>query len=157
MPWERAGAAASSPTSSWPTASAASQPRPLGLLQKRIEEAVMPFVRKQLARRWLFFDVDGGKSHAGRVRVTLQELRYLLAIFLVKHGTGRVQQFTTMGQRLPQRAQQAFLLARELRDVALAPQPLDVRVPARDARGAARHVGEDAVERRAVPPRRRHA
>ena len=61
---------------------------------------------------------------------------------------------TNSGQRA---ARSRCCCWREAGEVGLAPQPLPVRMPADDARGRARDVGQDAVEWLPVPPRGRIA
>src|SRR5262245_6384086 len=143
----QAGGAAAMPTHSRNSAARHSR-----FLQQRVEETVMPSIREQLASGQLAVVVDRGKAQASRVPMAFQETGDLLAVLLLEHGTSCVQQFTTTGQGLPQRVEQARLRARELRDVGRAPQPLDIRMPPDDARGAARHVGEYAIVGPAVPP-----
>src|SRR4249920_1033989 len=104
MPSARAGAAIATPIHSMISAATV-----LILLQQRVEEAVMPSVRKQLARWRVCLVVDPGKGEARRVPMALQKPRNLLVVLLVKHGTRCVQQFTTTGERLPQRIQHAVL------------------------------------------------
>src|SRR5512134_3672173 len=147
MPSARAGTAPA--TASRSAANAASQ---LDLLHQRIEEAVMPSVREQLARWQVVFVVDRRKAQAHRVPMALQKPRYLFAVLLVKYGTRCVQQFTTTRERLPQCVEHAGLLVRELRNVGFASQPLDVRMAPHHARRAAGSVEQDALEWRAVPP-----
>src|SRR5262247_2459524 len=100
-----------------PKDSRSSAARPSRLLQQRVEEAVMPSIRKQLARGQLAVVVDRRKAQALGVPMAIQESRDLLAVLLLEHGTGCVQQFTITGQRLPQRIEQSSLRARELRDI----------------------------------------
>src|SRR5690349_15296640 len=118
MPSARDGAAKTAPNSS--TSSSANR---LRLPQESIEEAVMPFVRKQLARGQFCIVVDRGEGQALRIPVARQKSLDLIAIFLCEHRAGRVQQFTTTGEQLPQRVEHLFLLARELLQVGRAPQP----------------------------------
>ena len=60
-------------------------------------------------------------------------------------------------EQRPERRQDALLLGGERRDVALAPQPLDVGMAPHDTRCRARDIRQDAIERLAVPPARRRA
>src|SRR4029079_5796192 len=142
MPSARDGAAKTVPNSS-----ASSSANRLRLPQESIEEAVMPFVRKQLASGQFCLIVGRGEGQARRVPMALQESLDLIAIFLSKHGAGRVQQFTTTGEQLPQRGEQLVLLACELLQVGGAPQPFHVGPSPRDAGRAARGVEQDALER----------
>ena len=72
--------------------------------------------------------------------------------FFAEHRARRVQQSASSRERRPQAVEECALLRREAGHVGRAPQPLAVRVPAHDTRGRARHVGQNAIERRAVPP-----
>src|SRR6185436_15558969 len=114
-------------------------------------------IREELAPGCVGIGVGRGELQALGVRVALQETLDLKAVFLVKNRAGRVQQFTISAQQLPQRIEDAPLRARELLDVAGAPQPFDIGMAPRDARSRARYVGEDTVVRFSVPPRRRLA
>ena len=71
----------------------------------------------------------------------------------LQYGARRVNQSSAPGQERPQRAQQAGLEHERAVHVARPPQHFDVGVAADHARRAARRVDEDAIERRAVPPR----
>src|SRR5687767_2265636 len=107
-------------------------PRTSYPLQQRVEETIMPFVRKDLARDLLCVRMRPGESHVSRIAVACEEAFDLFVVFLSKNRARGVQQFTIDGERLPKRVEDLALPLREARDVVGAPQPLDVRVPAHD-------------------------
>src|SRR4029450_8009725 len=137
------------------TQSAAARSSQLHLSQQRVEKAVMLWVRKQLARGQFWIVFRRGEDHALGIPLAFHKLLDLQVIFLVKHRTGSVQQFTISAQQLPQRVEHALLLAHELLDVSRAAQPLDVGMTTRYAGCRARYIGQDAIERLTIPPCRR--
>src|SRR5579859_2977304 len=68
-----------------------------------------------------------------RVGMTRRETNYRFVILFVENGTGRVKQFTTTRDDLPQSFQQALLLRGKSSDVRGSPEPFDVRVPSHHA------------------------
>ncbi len=81
-----------------------------------------------------------------------QERVDLRVVLGPEHRAGRVEEQPAGRQARPERVEQARLLAGEAGDVTGPPQPLAVGVPPDHARGGARHVDEDPVERATVPP-----
>ena len=95
---------------------------------------------------------SGRRPRALRAR---EESLHDFVVLLRKHRAGDIQQFTIRA-RAPAKAHpgsRAWRVANAA-DIAGAAQPLEVGMAPRDAGGRARHVGKDAVEGRAVPPRR---
>ena len=76
-------------------------------------------------------------------------------VFVPEHRAGCIKQASVFREAGPQRIEKARLLPCEIADVCLTAQPFDVGMSPHDARCRAGHIGEDQVERAAVPPRRR--
>ena len=65
---------------------------------------------------------------------------------IAEYGAGDIQQSSPGLQQRPAAGEQRALLRGETGDVRVAPQQLDVRVPADDAGGAAGHVEQHGIE-----------
>ena len=72
--------------------------------------------------------IKAGQRQLSRIRLLTQKFVNLALIFFKKNRTSRVQQFTTLRQRRPQPAQDGGLLAGEIAQIGLAPQPFDVNM-----------------------------
>src|SRR5688500_18056688 len=125
------------------------------LLQQRVEETVMPFVRKNLARELLCVGMRPGESQALRIAMAFEKAFDLRLVFLVEHRARCVQEFTTTREQLPKRVEDRSLALRECRDIFGSAQPLDIGMASHDARRRARHVREYVRVRPTVPPRGR--
>ena len=119
------------------------------MLRKQcVEEPVVRPVRQELA----VAGRERGQRKPPRVLPTIHESVDHSGVLLAKHRTGRIQQ-RAAGRKLgPQHRQEALLDRRNGGHVGFAPQPRHVRMPAHDARRAARRVQQDGVEEAAVPP-----
>jgi hypothetical protein len=93
-----------------------------------------------------------GDGFAQRVGPADGERVGLRVVFLGEQRAGRVQHPPPGGQQRPERVDDASLLAREIAQVVLAPQPLAVGMATHDARRGAGHVGDDSIEGTAIPP-----
>src|SRR5688500_11778513 len=122
------------------------------LLQQRVEEPVMVVVRQNLSREHLRIGMGLGESQASRVAVAFEETLDLRLVFFFKYRARRVQEFTTSPEQPPKRVEHVVLALRNSRHVARPAQPLDIRMPAHDARCGARNVCEYVRIGFAVPP-----
>ncbi len=76
----------------------------------------------------------------------------LRAVFFRENRAGRVQQLAARLQQRPECVENVRLQVSEAPDIAFAAQILDVRMATHDAGSRAGHVGQNGVERLAIPP-----
>src|SRR5581483_5746875 len=119
----------------------------LTFLKQRVIEAIVLSGREEQSF------LAGHAAEQASVGMTSGELLDPFLVLLPENRAGRVEQFTTRAQHLPQRVEQPRLLLGKACHIRRPPQPSDVRVPSDHARRRARRVDQHPIEGLAVPPR----